>query len=190
MASTRLRKTFKYPDSDGDDDARPELDDQEQEALIESLRKDNETANAFYQLVLAVIPCVASCIFIPTIISFNSVFYDRASAFLGAASLLWTAYYMKYTPLPQSEFRGRHSISLSEEKEDPISRYTVIVNAVISLFLALSGFLRFQKDPGNAYHVLYVLPAVALFTIVAARRTMVSVDLDELERLRYEYKGA
>lgn len=31
---------------------------------------------------------------------------------------------------------------------------------------------------------------VVLFTIVAARRTMVSVDLDELERLRYEYKGA
>lgn len=28
MASTRLRKTFKYPDSDGDDDTRPELDDQ------------------------------------------------------------------------------------------------------------------------------------------------------------------
>lgn len=28
MASTRLRKSFKYPDSDADDDARPELDDQ------------------------------------------------------------------------------------------------------------------------------------------------------------------
>lgn len=116
---------------------------------------------------------------------------------------------MKYTPLPRSESRGRHSISLSEEKEDPISRYTVIVNAVISLFMALSGLLRFQKDPSNAYHILYVLPAgntfllmyrflsvanshtiVVLFTVVAARRTMVSVDLNELERLRYEYKGA
>ncbi|EFQ98886.1 hypothetical protein MGYG_01900 [Nannizzia gypsea CBS 118893] len=190
MASTRLRKTFKYPDSDGDDDTRPELDDQEQEALIESLRRDNETANAFYQVVLAVIPCISSCIFIPTIISFNSAFWDRTSAFLSAASLLWTAYYMKYTRLPQNKPKGRRSISLSEEKEDPISRYTVTVNAVISLFLALSGFLSFQKDPGNAYHILYIVPAVVLFTIVAARRTMVSVDLDELEHLRYEYKGA
>ncbi|KAM5478239.1 hypothetical protein McanCB56680_006628 [Microsporum canis] len=50
MPSTRLRKTFKYPDSQSDDDTRPELDEQEQEALIETLRKDNEAGNAFYQV--------------------------------------------------------------------------------------------------------------------------------------------
>ncbi|EEQ28468.1 conserved hypothetical protein [Microsporum canis CBS 113480] len=190
MPSTRLRKTFKYPDSQSDDDTRPELDEQEQEALIETLRKDNEAGNAFYQFFLSLIPCISSLIFIPAIISYKSVFYDRASALLSILSLLLTAYYTKYFPLPQRESRERHAISLSGEKEDPVNRFTVTVNAVLSLFLGLVGFLGFQRNPDNVYHILYVVPAVVLFTVVAARRTMVSVDLVELERLRYDYKGA
>lgn len=50
MATTRLRKTFRYPTDD--DDIPKDLDEEEQEKLIAKLRAENDERNEEYKVGL------------------------------------------------------------------------------------------------------------------------------------------
>ncbi|GIJ82478.1 hypothetical protein Asppvi_000986 [Aspergillus pseudoviridinutans] len=49
MATTRLRKAFRYPDDSGDDEqGREELDEEEQDLVIRQLQAKNDKRNSEY----------------------------------------------------------------------------------------------------------------------------------------------
>jgi hypothetical protein len=49
MATTRLRKAFRYPDDSGDDEqGREELDEEEQDVVIRQLQAQNDKRNSEY----------------------------------------------------------------------------------------------------------------------------------------------
>lgn len=60
MATTRLRKTFKYPSEDEASDSRDDLDEEEQEQLISSLQSQSQSSNALYTIVFTLLPLLIS----------------------------------------------------------------------------------------------------------------------------------
>jgi hypothetical protein len=50
--------------------------------------------------------------------------------------------------------------------------------------------LRFRNDGNDSLWILYLVPGVVFQIAFLARNAMLSVDIGELEALRYEYKGA
>ncbi|KAI1136661.1 hypothetical protein F5Y05DRAFT_390481 [Hypoxylon sp. FL0543] len=66
-ATSRLRRTFAYPNEDAEDDpsspassAAEALDEQEQEALIATLARQNDARNAQFRLLLLCLPAVSA----------------------------------------------------------------------------------------------------------------------------------
>ncbi|KAL5050202.1 hypothetical protein BDW71DRAFT_121948 [Aspergillus fruticulosus] len=96
MASARLRKAFRYPDS-GDDDVREELDEEEQERVIKILKTQNEERDSQYSLIFAAIPLLSTIIFVPSLLTPATLALSvRFLSLLGTLSLLATAYTINF----------------------------------------------------------------------------------------------
>jgi len=72
-----------------------------------------------------------------------------------------------------------------------IKRHLSSINAGVCVFLLVAAcLLRFRNDGNDSLWILYLVPGVVFQIAFLARRAMFSVDIGELEALRYEYKGA
>jgi hypothetical protein len=75
----------------------------------------------------------------------------------------------------------------------PVERYLPVMNAclaVLILVLGLLGRAGGEVDGGLGMVRLSMLPALALAVVVGVKVMLGSVDVEELEGLRYGYKGA
>lgn len=67
------------------------------------------------------------------------------------------------------------------------------LNATLCILLLLSSWhmeVNNRRESADISAVFYVVPGGILGAICIARELMQSVDISQLEELRYEYKGA
>jgi hypothetical protein len=74
----------------------------------------------------------------------------------------------------------------------PLELYLPYLNAILVVLLALTGFVGQQRvKEGQGEGMWFaLLPGVVYGVVVVAKGIMGSVDVGELEGLRYGYKGA
>ena len=108
---------------------------------------------------------------------------------LSATSLLSTAYMLAYIPPQKRDPKGKRPIRGAGE--GPIKRYLVSLNTVICVVLILASWSMgwWGKGEEGGLGVLCLVPGLVLCVVAMARRLVLSVDVDELEGLRYQYKG-
>ncbi|KAL4972894.1 hypothetical protein BDW66DRAFT_113927 [Aspergillus desertorum] len=189
MASARLRRVFRYPDDSGDDGAREELDEEEQERMIKILKTENEERDSQYSLIFAAIPLLSTTIFVPSLLTPTTLALSvRCLSLLGTLSLLATAYTMKYVPPQRPDPKGKRPLRAPDFREH-VRKYIIPCNVAICALLGMAYFFNSGTFAGD-HPVIYLVPAALLAMIYVVRRVMASVDLRPLEDLRYEFKGA
>ena len=78
-----------------------------------------------------------------------------------------------------------------ERDKGPLELYLPYLNAILVALLALPGFVGQRAKEGQGEGIWFaILPGVVYGVVVVAKWIMVSVDVGELEGLRYGYKGA
>ena len=209
MATTRLRKTFKYPSEDEDSDAsRDELDEEgngllptshgrtvlscntEQESLISNLRTKEAEQNAQYNLIFSILPLI---VVLPFLIYLPSC-TPRTALFclLAVTSLCSTAFIMRYLPLGSPHTRGQIR-QISIEIDGPVEMYLPYLNGAISgLLLLASWSLKRRPDSQEGLWVFLLLPAIMFAMVMIARKSMADVEagITQLDSMKYNYKGA
>ncbi|WEW55578.1 hypothetical protein PRK78_001009 [Emydomyces testavorans] len=159
MASTRFRKTFRYPDSESDDNLREELDEQEQETLIQKLRDQDEERNTQYKLMFTILPVVSSIIYFPFFLTSGRSALQRLLCFLGISSLLSTAWIMWNFALSRRDKKGKRPMRDIERENTPLRRYLGPTNALVCAFLLSAAYLLGpSSDSKDILRVLYVVP--------------------------------
>ncbi|EGE85146.1 hypothetical protein BDDG_08091 [Blastomyces dermatitidis ATCC 18188] len=193
MASLNLRRTFRYPDSESENEAREEMDEQEQEEVIQKLLRRDEDRNAQYRLVFTAIPLASVFLYLPCILSSTSTGSGRLLCLLSITSLLSTAYMMKYFRLERPDPKGKRPIRDIAAEQGPmiVRQHLSTANTVICALLSVIAFYAAnQTYQGDIFWALYLVPGIVFLLVSVSRQIMVSVDIKELEGLRYEYKGA
>jgi hypothetical protein len=72
----------------------------------------------------------------------------------------------------------------------PLELYLPYLNAVLVVLLALAGFVGQQRAKEGEGLWFALLPGLVFGFVGVAKGIMGSVDVGQLERLRYGYKGA
>jgi hypothetical protein len=108
---------------------------------------------------------------------------------LSVTSLLSTAYMLAYMPPQKPDRKGKRPIRGAGE--GPIKRYLVSLNVGVCVVLILASWSMgwWGKGEEGGLGVLCLVPGLVLGVVAIARRLVLTVDVDELEGLRYHYKG-
>ncbi|RAL16554.1 uncharacterized protein BO97DRAFT_402944 [Aspergillus homomorphus CBS 101889] len=191
MASSRLRRAFRYPDdSENDENAREELDEEEQERVINGLKTLHDRRNSEYIIIFTAIPVLTATIYIPTMLSSSFTNFERCLALTCVLSLLTTAHTMRSLPHQSLVVKGKRLVTNSNGLFQA-QQLLLIINAACCVLLALLYLISastkswFKTEP-----ITSLVPGAMLATVSIARRFMLSVDIKDLENLRYGYKGA
>ncbi|MCJ1308424.1 hypothetical protein MMC25_002077 [Agyrium rufum] len=161
MAAPRLRKTFHYPADESDDDDLPhELDEEEQENLIEKLRKEEADKNTLYLRIFLAIPLVAALAFLPSFFLAGSN-SGRLLSILSITSLLASAYTLLMIPnvQPSRPEQRQRSIPFFEPLQSPINLYLSYLNGALSFLIALNSLAQGRSSAGDIFWMLWLLPA-------------------------------
>lgn len=195
MATTRVRKAFKYPDED-DIDPDEGIDEEglslssgtcfsnadpppEQDKLISSLTSKDAAQTELYLKIFLVLPAITAIFYIPSLLSTPSARLFAQSLFC-ISSLSSTALTL-FRQGPLHDLR-----ELSGNSSDALS-YMPLLNAVLSGVLALQSVV--SKRGPQLWPPAWV-PAAVFWLILAVRYMLRPVDVEGLEKLRYGYKGA
>ena len=128
---------------------------------------------------------------------------------LSMTSLIATAYILIFVPntRPASSKKASSRRQLASEL-GPVHKYIGYLNGGLSLLIGLNAIsFRDKRGVHEGFWLLCFLPVgehfgtlkgvfpadtltVSFSVIILARRLMLSVDVDELEDLKYRYKGA
>jgi hypothetical protein len=108
---------------------------------------------------------------------------------LSTTSLLSTAYMLAYMPPQKPDPKGKRPIRGAGE--GPIKRYLLSLNSGVCVVLIVASWSMgwWGKGEEGGLGVLCLVPGLVLSVVVMARRLVLSVDVDQLEGLRYHYKG-
>ncbi|KAJ6264310.1 hypothetical protein Dda_0455 [Drechslerella dactyloides] len=173
----RNRRPFTASAHDGnsgtDDENDIPLDEQEQEQLIQDLKRENDRKNAFFILAFTCL-CV-----VPAILLTIRLLTGTGSGVdvLAISSLAMTAFTVRSVPLDPA----------AQEYLSPLEKWVPLLNPVLIVVITV-GALFTNRHVDNDYF-LY-LPLIVWGIVNLGRSTMASVDLGHLEKLRYKYKGA
>ncbi|RAH74664.1 uncharacterized protein BO66DRAFT_312589 [Aspergillus aculeatinus CBS 121060] len=191
MASARLRRAFRYPDDLGDDEyAREELDEEEQECVIQTLKLLNDRRNSEYSIIFAAIPLLSAAIYLLPLLSSSSATIDRCVALVSVLSLLATAHIMRYLPHRRHDSKGKRRM-VDSNGHTQAQQLLPLVNAASCVSLVLIHFVFTSKESWFSTELITSsVPGAMLATVWVASRVMSSVDIKDLETLRYNYKGA
>ncbi|MCJ1243501.1 hypothetical protein MMC30_000698 [Trapelia coarctata] len=193
MATTKLRKTFKYPADDSEEDDSPEaLDEEEQEKLIAKMREENDERNQEYLRLFLAVPLISVMTFLPAVMM-SPLYQAKLISFFCVSSLLASAYMLVFVPNDRGggTSQPREVFTTFATDSKPIHKYLPYLNGALSLLLAINAInWRGRRGVHEGFWVLCLLPAVVFSITVAARKIMLDVDINELERLKYGYKGA
>ncbi|CAK4033337.1 Hypothetical predicted protein [Lecanosticta acicola] len=180
--SSRLRKTFRYPDSDDDDE---DLDEEHQERLIEELRAEDRRRNEFYRKAFTAIPFLATLFLLWYLVTGRTA-RERTLAVVGMSSLWATGWVIWRTPVVDEKRERRNSVVVVES---PLEKYLPVMNGVLSGVLGLAGVVSWRQ--GRVEEAMMgILPAAILGLGVFVRWQLRSVDLGDLEGRKYGLKGA
>ncbi|MCJ1431915.1 hypothetical protein MMC27_001271 [Xylographa pallens] len=193
MATTKLRKTFKYPMDNSDSDDTPEaLDEEEQEKLIAKMRAENQERNDEYLRLFLALPLVTPMTFLPAIAT-SSLYQVKFLSFICISSLLATGYILVFISFnePKNRSGEPQDPDRFEPATGPVAQYLPYLNGVLSFLLALNAVgWRGRGGVHLGFWILCLQPAFVFSIIVAAKKIMLEVDINELEDLKYGYKGA
>ncbi|ELR08666.1 hypothetical protein VC83_03853 [Pseudogymnoascus destructans] len=201
-----LRKTFQYPDPD-DDDTPEALDEEEQQHLITTLRASASATNTLYTRLFTTFPLLLTLAYLPPLSSARG-----ALPLLALTSLIASAWVMYAFPVGRTGWgvvdewadgagataggkggkegkgKGRAGDISPGDQEGPLRKWLVPLNASLVGVILVAGLL----GTGGGGVKLSVLPALALGVVVLVKVQVrgVEADVEELEGLRYGYKGA
>ena len=197
MDATRLRKTFKYPsDHEFSDYSHDEMDEQEQEHLITSLKVKEATENEQYTLIFSVLPLTVAPPFIYYLFEGSGFRSLPLLCLLSITSLVSSAYTMRFIPIYSASAPGKAQLArpaLFVDSDSPVQTLLPWLNLAIAVLLVLTSWaVRGKASAPEALWLFLLLPAVMLGVITVARKSMADVQagIGELEGKRYEYKGA
>ncbi|MCJ1315164.1 hypothetical protein MMC15_000480 [Xylographa vitiligo] len=193
MATTKLRKTFRSRMDNSDSDDTPEaLDEEEQEKLIAKMRAENQERNDEYLRLFLALPLVTPMTFLPAIAT-SSLYQVKFLSFICISSLLATGYILVFVSFNQPNNRNGKPRDLDrfEPAKGPVARCLPYLDGALSFLLALNAVgWRGRRGVHPGFWILCLQPAFVFSIIVAAKKIMLEVDIDELEALKYGYKGA
>ena len=146
--------------------------------------------------------------YIPALIMSRLV-QTKLISLLCMTSLIATAYILVFVPNTRLSppIRAKSKRRL-EPESGPVHQYIVYLDGALSLVCSLNAItFKDRRGVHDGFWLLCLLPigkwclccaravrsnrcAVSLTVILFARHLMLSVDVDELEALQYEYKGA
>ncbi|KIV88383.1 hypothetical protein PV10_08070 [Exophiala mesophila] len=98
MATTRLRKTFHYPDDDDSHGSHDEMDEEEQETLLTNLSTRETKQNKQYVMIFSVLPLVVMLAFL-RVLGLSTSRAMTLACILSITSLLLSAYIMYFVPI-------------------------------------------------------------------------------------------
>lgn len=195
MATSRLRKTLKYPSED-DGSSSSELDEEQQEKLITQLDATDARRNALYRKLFLIIPCLTSIFFLVAFVTAGTA-RQRLFSILSITSAACTSYILYFQPVDKkppakAQYGNAGGVYRTERpvvQEGPIDQYLILLNAALATVLQLAALLSWRK--GNADDALREsLPLMTFGLMLFVRDQLAPVDLDELHTARYELKGA
>jgi hypothetical protein len=193
-AASRLRSAFRYPsDSDDSDPSSPfELDEEHQERLIESLASEDAAKTSLYRNLFLAIPGSGALFFLYSFLVLAGSARERLFALLALSSLVGTGYILRFVPVKRESERKKGKRALYQVEADrggPIERYLVVILGVLVGLLQLAAVVSWVKgDREKAYRES--LPAVIFVLTMVVRLQLRPLDMEELQRSRYEFKGA
>jgi hypothetical protein len=134
-----------------------------------------------------VLPLLSIILYLPSLTA--STFLTHA---LAITSLLSSAYAIYILPSKPTENRSRAPSALGRYTridDSPIRKYIDHLNAGVCVILALQAVRA--KNKGLTDEVwLAVLPSFVFLLLFLVRSQLRPVDVAELEKLKYGYKGA
>lgn len=185
MASSRLRKTFEYPDSDDSDE---DVDEEHQELLIAQLQADDARKSELYRNLFLSIPFSAVIFYFITLLSARNA-RQRLISLLAISSLASTAYILYYQPLEKEDKKGKRALYAVEAGKGPVERYLGALNAALAGVLLLAAVVSWRAGRGEEA-LREALPAVVMGLAAAVRVMLRPIDLEELEGAKFDLKGA
>lgn len=144
MATTRLRRTFHYP-SDSDDP--PDLDEEHQEDLLNTLKAQDDATNTLYGHLFLALPCLTSVIYTPSL--FTSL--DAPAVFIAVLSVTapaLAAYVLYFHPILKPGRHGLRSLYVSSGEGGtlkPTERHLIVLGASLAGMLAIVAGERWLK---------------------------------------------
>lgn len=189
MAAARLRKTFRYPTDDDDVDEPEELDEEHQEKLIADLLAEDTAKNELYRKAFLSIPLLAVLVFCYTFL-IASTARQRIIALGGISSLACTAYILHFQPIiERPDRKGKKAVYKLEAEKGPLKKYLVVLNMGLAGLLVLAAGLSWKQGRvEDAWRES--LPAIIMGLTMFARQQLAPLDVEELQKARYDLKGA
>lgn len=141
MATTRLRKAFRYPsESDSDD----ELDEEHQEKLIASFQAEDSQKNNLYRNAFVSIPLIGAVFFAYTFLD-TPIARQRLIALLSVSSMVSSAYILKFMPIESPVRKGKRPLYQVEADKGPVEQYMILLNAALVGLLLVAAALSWRK---------------------------------------------
>ncbi|KAK6417835.1 hypothetical protein LTR95_017273 [Oleoguttula sp. CCFEE 5521] len=185
MATTRLRKTFAYPDSDSEPS---DLDEEHQEALLSSLRDQDNARSQLYLQVYLVVPIIAALYYLYAMFTASTARQTLISV-LSLSSLLCTIGILYLIPIGAAIGKGKKPLYRVEAEKSPVERYLPTLNAALAGMLCLSAIASWRR--GMMEDALRGTgPAIVSGFTMLSRQQLRPLDLEGLKQARYELKGA
>ena len=206
MATSRLRKAFRYPSEEDEDPSL--MDEEQQDKLIEDLQQQDADKTTLYNNIFQGVPLSAALFFLHTFVLANTS-RQRLIALLAISSLLCTSYALRFMPIRAPDKKGKKAVYRAEAEHTPVEKYLLSLNAALAGLLLISATASWRRDaredawrealPASMHpHLRSTLPLdrpAHCFEVVFAlsmfvRQQLTPVDFEELQRARYELKGA
>jgi len=191
MEPARLRKAFKFP-ADEDSDSQPEdLDEEEQEELIKTFVENDATKTEAYKKAFLALPVLSLFLYIPTLLHPTTT--NFLPTILSFTSLSCTIYILYTIPSRPTSSQPKPSSTFLQTTppQSPLEKYLPHLNATLCIVLLLAAW-RAKLAGAEREEEMYlsILPPVVFLIIYVARTQLKPVDVGELEKLKYGYKGA
>lgn len=144
MATTRLRKAFRYPSESDSDNEPEELDEEHQEKLIASLQAEDARKNNLYRNAFLAVSSVSA---LATLYSFLVASNPRRRliALLSLSSMISSAYILKFMPIESPARKGKRPAYQVEAGKGPVERYMILLNAALVGLLLVVAMLSWKK---------------------------------------------
>ena len=145
MATTRIRKAFRYPSESDEENEPDELDEEHQERLISDLRSQDSKKNELYRNLFLAIPVLSATYFLYALLV-SPTARQRWISMLSVSSLACTAYILHYMPVRGPERKGKRPVYQIEAEKGPVDKYLVYLNAGLAFFMLMAAVVSWKKE--------------------------------------------
>ncbi|KAK5746397.1 hypothetical protein LTR17_000777 [Elasticomyces elasticus] len=187
MATARLRRAVKYPSDD--EDEPDELDEEHQEKLIADLQATDAQRNELYIILFLTLQLAGALYFAYAVVFRSRNAQQRLLALLSLSSTLCTAYILHYMRIEAPRRKGKTAVYKLDAAKGPVEEYLAYLNAALAAMLLLAAILSWRR---GLYEdaVRQALPAIVFGSAMFVRQQVAPLDMEELQKAKYNYKGA